>query len=37
MEVSYHWPEVRMGQDVAVVCDGERIAMDPQLEAQNKI
>lgn len=28
-KVSYQRPEVRMYQDVAIVCDGKYISMDP--------
>lgn len=35
-EVDYQRPEVRVRQDVAVVCDGEDVAVDSQLETQSE-
>lgn len=34
--VCYQWLQVRMGQDVAVVCDGKGVTVDTQLKAQKQ-
>lgn len=35
-KVDYQRPQVRMCQDVAVVCDGKGVAVDSQLETHGE-